>query len=234
MRRRASTATCPRTANRTTSVSQVRAGPLARRTQELSRRPRGRHYRCVGWGDCGSVRLEERRLAGSPGSRRAGVLGRGAFNTGRSEPGWGCKSSTRGTKAWSPSGFLHVLLWQIKHWRNQVVRGGVTHRSSPGVESIGRCVQVLERLGPPTIRTMGEDTAEPPAMTWPPIRHPRNKAPQTPTHRVSRGVGTPPHRRPRADDGKARNSSSGALTAHLSSTIRLSSTKYSRGATDAP
>ena len=61
--------------------------------------------------------------------------------------------------------YLHVLLWRIKHWRNQVVHGGVTHRSNPSVESIRRCVEVLENLLPAMIRTMGENTAKPPAMT---------------------------------------------------------------------
>jgi len=43
-------------------------------------------------------------LADSPGSHLAGVPGRGAFNTGRSEPGWDCKSSTRDTSSPTTTG----------------------------------------------------------------------------------------------------------------------------------
>ena len=65
--------------------------------------------------------------------------------------------------------------------------------SSPSAESIGRCVEVLGKLLPAMIRTMGEDTAKPPAMTWPPIRHPRDKSPQNPdTPRWPRDGNTSP------------------------------------------
>jgi hypothetical protein len=83
--------------------------------------------------------------------------------------------------------YLHILLWRIKHWRNQVLHGGVTHRRSRSLESIGRCVDVLEKLVPTMIRMMGEDNAKPPTMSWPPIRHPRETSPlRIPIRHVSR------------------------------------------------